>query len=80
MKQSVRIAFAEGLDGYNVQRTSCSDAWIHRPALVGPGSEPNFKPAYAVHLEGDDVDRREARKMREYYMWRTRMEFFGSSF
>ena len=73
----MRGAMAEGLDRYDVQRGPMSNGKITRPALVVDGIDTNWMPQYQVHLEGDDVDRKEAQRLSKYYTMKAYLKVFG---
>jgi len=65
LKPKLRIAFAEGLDEYDVARSVRGGATVLRPTLAE--IESGWKPKNAVHLEGEDAEQAEENEMQECY-------------
>jgi hypothetical protein len=66
LKRLLRMAFTEGLDGYDVSRPEPDYASVYRPPLTE--IEDGWKPTSAVHLEGAEVEREEAERMQSTFM------------
>lgn len=70
LKRKLRIVFSEGLDEYDVARSSRGGATVRRPPLAK--IESGWKPKNAVHLEGEDAERAEEEEAEFFYaldMW-----------
>jgi hypothetical protein len=65
LKHKLLIVFTEGLDEYDVARSSRGGATVRRPTLAE--IESGWKPKNAVHLEGEDAERAEEEEMEFLY-------------
>ncbi|KIM79240.1 hypothetical protein PILCRDRAFT_823487 [Piloderma croceum F 1598] len=65
LKHKLLIVFTEGLDEYDVARSSRGGATVRRPTLAE--IESGWKPKNAVHLKGEDAERAEEEEMEFLY-------------
>jgi hypothetical protein len=65
LKPKLCMIFTEGLDEYDVARSSRGGATVRRPTLAE--IESGWKPKKAVHLEGEDAERAEEEEMEFRY-------------
>ena len=80
LKKSIRVAFAEGLKRYDVKRGRGLDGIVTRPALEGEGADSDWMPKHQVHLQGEDVEKKEAEEVHQHYAWKNWMEHFGGAY
>lgn len=62
LKPKLCMVFTEGLDEYDVARSSRGGAIVRWPTLAK--IESGWKPKNAVHLEGEDAERAEEEEMK----------------